>query len=903
VSLSAIDGVTHLINEGRYLEALKKFDAPSSASIGDSRADVIRAELCERTGQLSQAKKLLESITKKRLTPSDLSVCYLVSGRISCEEGDPGSGVSKIQKAVGIASEASDLRNKCWAQVWLAVLVADRSGPSAAAPILSECRFDAIKLADSRFWAALHAFSAVIDGRRGLFNSALSHIRLGSELLAQAPNKWLEASLETTRTNIDILCCNYGSALIHGRRALELAELSGVAAILRTSLTGLGCVYHCQGEFDEAVRHFTRARAILPFNNEHQHGLLDSLAQTRLAQGSLDECSNLLSEIEQSVEAPNKVLYGNRYSLVTLCRVLARQGFHERALARIDEAIELSIRTNDNFLKITASLEKSHVLQQLDRVSESMQLLGQIVCAIPPESPELHAQYEMILACVLSKQGLREAARLHKQRSERILTGLRNRPALVNLAHYWDSSSLPDESTRANSPVIAQITPTTDDSIQCVATLLTHSSRPELVATALVELFALSASVESAIATIGKNNERIIANVGRVEIHSMECIYSGTVHGDPIQVLIKQKSDVQSVATVSAISKLLLTIQELERARAEREERLTLWPIEDVPLMHDHAVVNGKMREMVNTARKVATTNISVLLTGESGTGKEILARAIHTFSDRAAQPFVPFNCSAIPRDMLESQLFGHRRGAFTGADRDNPGLIRAAKGGTLFLDEVGELSPELQPKLLRFLESGEICPLGETAPFTVNVRIIAATNAKLEDAVKSGRFREDLFYRLNVVRLQLPPLRERRDELPSFVHRFVTKAAIEYRKGQIRIAENNMERLLLAEWPGNIRQLQNEIRRMIALADADAVLTPASLSADVAGTPDQAQTAQPGGFVPPANAKLNPTLATIEREMIRAALQQHHGKMDAAARALGISRKGLYLKRQRLGL
>lgn len=207
----------------------------------------------------------------------------------------------------------------------------------------------------------------------------------------------------------------------------------------------------------------------------------------------------------------------------------------------------------------------------------------------------------------------------------------------------------------------------------------------------------------------------------------------------------------------------------------------------------------------------------------------------------------------------------------------------------------------QLQPKLLRFLESGEICPLGETTPFTVNVRIVAATNTKLEEAVRAGRFREDLFYRLNVVRLHIPPLRERRDELPSLVHHFVTKAAIEFRKGQIRIAENTMEQLLLAQWPGNIRQLQNELRRMIALADADAVLTPAALSADIAGT-DAAVPAS-GGFVPAANGKLNPTLASVERQMIKAALERHHGQTGAAAKSLGISRKGLYLKRQRLGL
>ena len=316
--------------------------------------------------------------------------------------------------------------------------------------------------------------------------------------------------------------------------------------------------------------------------------------------------------------------------------------------------------------------------------------------------------------------------------------------------------------------------------------------------------------------------------------------------------------------------------------------------------MNDHAVINGNMRDLMNTARKVAPTNISVLLTGESGTGKEILARAIHTFSDRAERPFIPFNCAAVPRDMLESQLFGHRRGAFTGADRDNPGVIRSASGGTLFLDEIGELNSDLQPKLLRFLESGEIFPLGETTPFAVNVRIVAATNAKLEEAVKAGRFREDLFYRLNVVRLQIPPLRERRDELPALVHHFVTRAAVEFRKGQVRVAENTMERLLLAPWPGNVRQLQNELRRMIALADANAVLTPDALSSEVAGDADTARTAP---SVAPPTGKLYPALERLEREMIKAALHQHQDSMDAAAKSLGISRKGLYLKRQRLGL
>jgi len=248
----------------------------------------------------------------------------------------------------------------------------------------------------------------------------------------------------------------------------------------------------------------------------------------------------------------------------------------------------------------------------------------------------------------------------------------------------------------------------------------------------------------------------------------------------------------------------------------------------------------------------------TVLITGESGTGKEVLARAIHGYSARARKPFVPFNCTAVPRELLESQMFGYRRGAFTGADRDNLGIIRAAKDGTLFLDEVGELGLDLQPKLLRFLESGEINPLGDTSPFKVDVRIVAATNANLDRMVEQGRFREDLFYRLNVICLSIPPLRERRDEIPALVHHFVAKATVEFSKGRVRVAEETMERLLLFKWPGNVRQLQNELRRMVALADADTVLRPSALSKSLQqDTPQAARSANGMEITVPLNDKL----------------------------------------------
>src|SRR5262249_2819739 len=197
-----------------------------------------------------------------------------------------------------------------------------------------------------------------------------------------------------------------------------------------------------------------------------------------------------------------------------------------------------------------------------------------------------------------------------------------------------------------------------------------------------------------------------------------------------LELRVRRNDDAQ--ATVNAVALLLSTIQDLENARAEREERISLWPADEDAEDAEPAVITGSMRDLMINAKRIGQTTATVLITGESGTGKEIVARAVHRYSDRANKPFIPFNCTAVPRDMLESHLFGHRRGSFTGADRDHPGLIRAARDGTLFLDEIGELGLDLQPKLLRFLESGEISPLGET-PLTVDVRIIAATNSDLE--------------------------------------------------------------------------------------------------------------------------------------------------------------------------
>ncbi|HVS21656.1 MAG TPA: sigma 54-interacting transcriptional regulator, partial [Pyrinomonadaceae bacterium] len=317
------------------------------------------------------------------------------------------------------------------------------------------------------------------------------------------------------------------------------------------------------------------------------------------------------------------------------------------------------------------------------------------------------------------------------------------------------------------------------------------------------------------------------------------------------------------------------------------------------------------MTRLVEEVHKIRSSDVTVLVTGESGTGKELVARAIHALSSRRDKVFVPFNCTAVPKELSEGYLFGYRRGAFTGAVKDSAGVIRTAAGGTLFLDEVGDLSLDVQPKLLRFLQEGEIQPLGEQRPMKVDVRIIAATNSDLEEMVAQGRFREDLYYRLNVIRLRVPPLRERRSEVPTMVNYYTNHYSAKFGRRDIEITPQAVDLLMVAEWPGNVRQLCNEIQRVIARAEDGAIITAEQLSPELRHmgapvtppgtvTPIGTGAAGPSVTVPLQDITLADALAEVERRMIAEALRKHNGNISRAARELGLTRRGLYLKLER---
>ncbi|BCA79589.1 sigma-54 dependent transcriptional regulator [Desulfuromonas sp. AOP6] len=338
---------------------------------------------------------------------------------------------------------------------------------------------------------------------------------------------------------------------------------------------------------------------------------------------------------------------------------------------------------------------------------------------------------------------------------------------------------------------------------------------------------------------------------------------------------------------------LRLTVEKALSFRGLKEENLRLK--EQISHQADFSRLVGtsdKMQHVFELVRRVAPTEANVLITGESGTGKELIAQAIHRSSERRAGPLVAVNCAAIPADLLESELFGHVKGAFTGAIKDRKGKFEQANGGTLFLDEVGDMPLDLQPKLLRALQEREIEPVGEGVPRKVDVRVVAATNQDLEVAIADGHFREDLFYRLSVIPVELPPLRARREDIPLLVQHFLGKYAA---GASITLSEGALKRLYDYEWPGNVRELENTMERLTILRRSDTI--------EVEDLPSKI-----GALSRLSNAVLNLPdegypLEQLEKEAVEEALRRNDWNQTHAAAFLRIPRHTLIYRIEKYGI
>ncbi len=318
-----------------------------------------------------------------------------------------------------------------------------------------------------------------------------------------------------------------------------------------------------------------------------------------------------------------------------------------------------------------------------------------------------------------------------------------------------------------------------------------------------------------------------------------------------------------------------------------RQARATVTALSEPPPSGDMIAGSAAMQRVMKIVERVAPTDATVLIRGENGTGKELIARELHRRSDRAGRVLVSVDLGAIAETLFESELFGHRKGAFTGADSDRAGRFQAANGGTLFLDEIGNLPANLQTRLLRVLESRQVTPVGSDTAVDVDVRLVAATNQPLEDLVANGEFREDLLYRVNTITIELPPLRERLDDLPALVEHFIATACRKYRMPAKSVSPEGLDALRAYGWPGNIRELSHTLERAVILADGDQL---GSSDFEL----DRAQSPARGGSL---------NLEENERRLVATALEQESGNVSRAADALGITRAALYRRIEKFDL
>jgi DNA-binding NtrC family response regulator len=335
-----------------------------------------------------------------------------------------------------------------------------------------------------------------------------------------------------------------------------------------------------------------------------------------------------------------------------------------------------------------------------------------------------------------------------------------------------------------------------------------------------------------------------------------------------------------------------LTISRILQSRALQMENLILrQELSQRPAAFSNIIGSSEpMQRVFSVMEKVIPSKSNILITGDSGTGKGLVAQAIHEAGPRRDKPFICINCGAIPENLLESELFGHKKGSFTSAVDDKKGLITMAHGGTLFLDEVGELPAALQVKLLHVIQTRELTPVGDTRVITVDVRIIAATNADLMQRVKEGRFREDLYYRLNVIEINMPALRERSDDIPVLIKHYLDVFAKEAGKNLKDIDYEAMQALLAYDWPGNIRELRNTMERAVVLADGDLIT--------IHDLPDKFRTLDVEGV---STSSLRQALDNFEREYIKRSLTENKGNKETAANKLGIDLATLYRKLKKL--
>jgi DNA-binding NtrC family response regulator len=754
-----------------------------------------------------------------------------------------------------------------------------------------------MRAGDAQITARVHLVFGRLEGKAGHYDTALKHFDLARAVLSVDHSLWISSAIDLDHASIVGLCGDYIGAVKLASRGMSDATASGWLKGQALAATNLAFFHAMLGNDAEARHCLESTPGRFAATAAYRIATAETLAQLAFSSGDFHGALEILNDTES--ESPDSLCWYEVSRAITRAQILLASGDNHGAERCATDAIPKATQLQNASAEAMLRL----LVTEASLDGELGVDVSKMVTSDEARSPELQATASLVLGKTLRRAGVMASGSDILRRGVRLLD-------LLNAPSHLRAEAATPEDLRGT---VQHASATLDAAVA----LLDLAGHPHILGAEAVALLKGSrCAARLALVAAGPSGVRVVDSLGW---DSPEAAAAAAAPADAIEhlplgrrtdetwtLVVEPVRELEPYCTFAAIRKLLALALSLDGYRRDEKQRAALWPADALDGDSECVWASEQMSEILTTARRIAAAPapLPVLITGETGTGKEMVARAIHRASDRADRPFLPFNCAAVPREMLESQLFGYRKGAFTSADSGFQGVIRAAAGGTLFLDEIGEIGADIQPKLLRFLETHEIHPLGEPHPITVDVRVIAATNASVERLIADGKFRDDLFYRLNVMRLSLPPLRERREEIPPLVQHHVRKFADEQRKGCLTVSDETLEYLLLYSWPGNVRQLANEIRRMVALAEADSTLTPALLSPEIqasrrtiAATPSLDIEARV-----PLDQPLPVAVEMLEQLMVRRALDRTHGRVEEASRLLGISRKGLFLKRRRWG-
>jgi hydrogenase-4 transcriptional activator len=952
------------LERGRGAETAQML-APSLRSSGLTRDDelTVRSMLAEAAllqDDLDQAATALgrpPDTFRDTIPPRRLSTLWRLHGRLASARGDQSRAIAMHGRALKQAEAAHDSRliglahyelGQCYQQVGDVAIVREHISKAASALHAA---------GDRRHLALVHSLSSISLAQLGRYDEGMAALRQAERLASMVHADDVVATVCGNQANVMMLEHRYEQALALAERSVALHEAHGSGHGLAVALATLGQICVKLGNLvraEDALHRALDVRSPIQFH-ETTGAVFDTLAQIHLIRGAYDTASDFLGRASEAYGA-----YGRQTSRwyewsvrVLGARLALRRWALDDAVARVDEMLEAGAPPVD---ALQATLIAAEALTAADRLVEAEQRLATAADALDPKSaPAAWGEFLRLRGALHAKTGsgadayhdFSQSAALLDLLGERYQSAL-SHLALGRLVAETGARSVAERHLNKAVGIFQQLGAARDlDDTRAAQTLLTTigsgqylispADADDAIVRRIVDAAALpdlllretaAALVEAAAGECGviyvvlpDGDVRVVGEAG-CEADAARALAraasSGSGYGRGTLVVEPLGRDAEGrrfglVASPRPIGHPVM--RRLRMIAAVARQGFALCAARDrptaaaglavdpslEPLLPGFLSASAAMTRVVGQIQRLQGNELTVLITGESGTGKELVARAIHVGSHRSTGTFLPYNCTTTGRDLADSQLFGHRRGSFTGAVSDQPGLVRTAAGGTLFLDEIGDIPIDVQPKLLRFLEQQEIMPIGETKPQRVDVRVLAATNADLEQRVAEGKFREDLYYRLSVIRIHVPPLRERREEIPHLSTFFLREALERLGKPDVSLSSEALDVFSQYWWPGNVRQLKNEIQRAVALSAPGGTIEPAHLSPEITTTrlPSVPGTSRPLRATP----NLASAVEQVERDLIQAALDRAGGNISESARSLGLTRRGLYLKIRRLGL